>query len=52
MRKLPDLDQITSFLTVAEELNFRKAAERLGLDQSAVSRRVKDLETRLGFQLL
>ncbi|RTL70330.1 MAG: LysR family transcriptional regulator [Hyphomicrobiales bacterium] len=52
MRKLPDLDQITSFLAVAEELNFRKAAERLGLDQSAVSRRVKDLETRLGFQLL
>jgi DNA-binding transcriptional LysR family regulator len=52
MPKLPDLEQITSFLAVAEELNFRRAAERLGLDQSAVSRRVKDLETRLGFQLL
>lgn len=52
MRKLPDLDQITSFLAVAEDLSFRRAAERLGLDQSAVSRRVKDLESRLGFQLL
>lgn len=52
MRKLPDFEQITSFLAVAEELNFRRAAERLGLDQSAVSRRVKDLESRLGFQLL
>lgn len=52
MRNLPDLDQIASFLAVAEELSFRRAAERLGLDQSAVSRRVKDLENRLGFQLL
>ncbi len=52
MRKLPDLEQITSFLAVSEELSFRRAADRLGLDQSAVSRRVKDLENRLGFQLL
>lgn len=52
MRRLPDLDQITAFLAVAEELSFRRAAERLALDQSALSRRVKDLEARLGFQLL
>lgn len=51
MRKLPELDQITAFLTVAEELSFRRAAERLGVDQSALSRRVKDLECRLGFQV-
>lgn len=52
MRKLPELEQITAFLAVAEDLSFRRAAERLALDQSALSRRVKDLEARLGFQLL
>lgn len=52
MPRLPDLDQITAFLAVAEELSFRRAAERLGLDQSALSRRIKELEARLGFQLL
>lgn len=52
MRRLPELEQITAFLAVAEDLSFRRASERLGLDQSALSRRVKDLEARLGFQLL
>lgn len=52
MSRLPDLDQITAFLAVAEELSFRRAAERLALDQSALSRRIKELEARLGFQLL
>lgn len=51
MRKLPEIDQILAFLAVAEELSFRRAAERLAVDQSALSRRIKDLETRLGFQL-
>lgn len=52
MRKLPDLDQITAFLAVAEGLSFRRAAERLAIDQSALSRRIKDLEHRVGCQLL
>ena len=52
MRRLPELDQITAFLAVAEALSFRRAAERLALDQSALSRRIKDLEHRVGFQLL
>lgn len=52
MRKLPELEQITAFLAVAEDLSFRRAAERLGIDQSGLSRRVKDLEARLGYQLL
>ena len=52
MRRLPELDQITAFLSVAEHLSFRRAAERLALDQSALSRRIKDLEHRVGCQLL
>ena len=51
MERLPELDGIQSFLLVAEELNFRRAAERLNLDQSALSRRIKELETRLGVRL-
>lgn len=52
MRKLPDLDSIHAFLAVAEALSFRRAAERLGLDQSALSRRIKELEQRVGTRLL
>jgi DNA-binding transcriptional LysR family regulator len=52
MERLPDLDGIQSFLLVAEDLSFRRAAERLNLDQSALSRRIKELEHRLGVALL
>jgi DNA-binding transcriptional LysR family regulator len=52
MKKLPDLDQITAFIAVADELSFKRAAERLSIDASALSRRIKDLEARLGFILL
>ena len=52
MRKPPDLDQITAFAAVAEELSFKRAAQRLAIDASALSRRIKELETRLGFPLL
>lgn len=52
MRKLPAIDQISAFLAVAEELSFRSAAERLALDQSALSRRIKELEARIGYRLL
>ena len=52
MAKLPDLDQIIAFLAVAEALSFRRAAERLSIDQSALSRRIKDLEHRVGCPLL
>jgi DNA-binding transcriptional LysR family regulator len=51
MRYLPEIEAIQSFRLVAEELNFRRAAERLGIDHSALSRRVRDLEHRLGFPL-
>ena len=52
LRLRPDFDQVAGFLAVAEELNYRRAVQRLGLDQSALSRRVKALEARLGFVLL
>jgi len=46
------LDLIQSFLMVAEELNFRRTAERLHVDQSALTRRIQKLEQNLGFRLL
>lgn len=48
----PGLDLVQSFLIVAEELNFRRSAERLHLDQSALTRRIQRLEEALGFRLL
>lgn len=46
------LDLVHSFLIVADELNFRRSAERLHLDQSALSRRIQKLEQAVGFRLL
>ncbi|WP_018431424.1 LysR family transcriptional regulator [Hoeflea sp. 108] len=45
------LDLTQSFLIVAEELNFRRSAERLHIDQSALTRRIQKLEHMLGFAL-
>lgn len=45
------LELTRSFIVVAEELNFRRSAERLHLDQSALSRRIQKLEHILGFAL-
>lgn len=52
MRNLPEMSLLQSFVIVAQELNFRRSAERLALDQSALSRRIQKLETALGYQLL
>lgn len=46
------IENVHSFITLAEELSFRRAAERLHLDQSALSRRIQKLESTLGFRLL
>nr|WP_244987218.1 LysR family transcriptional regulator [Winslowiella toletana] len=39
------------FLLVAEELNFRKAAERLSMTQPPLTRQIKSLEALLGCEL-
>ena len=45
-------EDIRTFVTVVQAHSFASAAEQLGLVKSAVSRRVRDLEARLGAQLL
>lgn len=46
------LDDLLSFVTVARERSFTKAAARLGVSQSALSHGMRALEERLGVRLL
>lgn len=52
MRGTIDLDGVAVFVRVAETQSFRGAADLLGLPRSTVSRRVAELEARLGTRLL
>ncbi len=52
MTELPDLRQVRSLVAVAETESFTKAAERLGVTQSAVSHSIRALETQLDSKLV
>src|ERR1700727_1949832 len=43
---------LVSFLAVAREQSFTRAAAQLGVSQSALSQTMRGLETRLGIRLL
>ncbi|WP_407518614.1 LysR family transcriptional regulator [Methylobacterium oryzisoli] len=50
--ELGDLEELTTFVAVAEAGGFAAAAKALGRDASVLSRRVSQLERRLGVRLL
>ena len=49
--KLPSLNGVRVFEVVARHLNFRLAAEELGVTQGAVAQQIRGLEAELGLKL-
>jgi DNA-binding transcriptional LysR family regulator len=50
--QLDDLNVLASFLAVAQERSFTRAAKRVGVSRSALSHAVRGLEERVGVRLL
>lgn len=48
---MDDLKALRCFLALADELNFSRAADGVGLTQPAFSSQIRALEARLGFRL-
>ena len=46
-----DLADLPSFIVVARERSFTKAAAKLGVSQSALSHMMREREERLGLRL-
>ncbi|NCB59391.1 MAG: LysR family transcriptional regulator, partial [Gammaproteobacteria bacterium] len=47
-----NINDLLSFLVIAQERSFTKAAAKLGISQSALSHTIKALEARLNLRLL
>jgi DNA-binding transcriptional LysR family regulator len=47
----PETRLLRAAITLADELSFTRAAHKLNISQSGLSRRIARLEQRLGFQL-
>ncbi|HAT6976970.1 TPA: LysR family transcriptional regulator [Legionella pneumophila] len=49
---LPDLNDLYFFCLVVEQRSFTKAGQSIGITKSKISRRINELESRLGVRLL
>ena len=47
-----NISDLSTFLAVARERNFTRAAAQLGMSQPAISQTIRELEARLGIRLL
>ncbi|MBM3599581.1 MAG: transcriptional regulator GcvA [Alphaproteobacteria bacterium] len=50
-RHLPPIPAMRAFEAAARHMNFTRAAEELGLTQSAISHQIRSLEDQMGLQL-
>jgi DNA-binding transcriptional LysR family regulator len=47
-----DLIDLNAYIAIAKERSFIRAASRMGVSQSALSHKIRRLESRLGVRLL